>query len=91
MTTPNKPTMRERPMPDPARYIPGAVCPACEKAWLKPEEAHNSRSRYAEAYICSPCGAREAFNGFFWKDNCLKRGIALNEAGQTVVYGRATP
>lgn len=75
-------------MPDPERYIPGAVCPACEKAWLKPEEAHNSRSRFAEVYICAPCGANEAFNGFFWKDNCLKHGIALNEAGQEVHYAR---
>lgn len=77
----------QRTMPDPKRYIEGAVCPACEKAWLKPDMAHNSSSRYAEHFICSACGAGEALKGFFWLDNCLKHGISLNKAGQQVRYG----
>lgn len=71
-------------MPEPTRYIEGAVCPACETAWLKPEKAHNSFSRYCDSYICSHCGVKEAFEGFFWKENALKRGRALNKAGQNV-------
>jgi hypothetical protein len=77
-----RPISREPRMPDkPPSYIEGVTCPACE-GWLKPEVAHNSHSRFAEHYICSACGTREAFDGFFWLDNCLARGIRLNLAGQ---------
>jgi hypothetical protein len=48
-------------------------CPAC----FQPKEGftgavgpHNSMSRYVDEYICSDCGTREAFEGFFWKDTC---------------------
>jgi Zn ribbon nucleic-acid-binding protein len=72
----------ERQMTPPSRYIEGATCPACEDAWFKPVLARNSVSRFAGHYICSACGVQEAFDGFFWRENCLARGIRLNEAGQ---------
>jgi len=66
----------------PEGYIEGVTCPACEDNMLKAEEAHNSYSRFAEHYVCSACGVREAFGGFFWRVNALRRGIAMNAAGQ---------
>ena len=72
----------QKPMPPPSRYIHGAVCPACEAEWLRPETAHNSRSRYCDLYICTACGVREAFEQFFWRQRALERGGRLNSAGQ---------
>lgn len=42
------------------------LCPACGYRELDKNEAANSLSRYREAYICNPCGTREAFEGDFW-------------------------
>lgn len=76
---------KQEPMTEPSRYIEGAVCPACEKAWLRPSEPESARSRFCDKYICSTCGAREAFTGFFWLQRALERGARLNEAGQELV------
>lgn len=53
-------------------------CPACEE--IKPKfraaaGAGNAYSRYARRYICSDCGVREAFEGFFWRGWCAKRYV----------------
>jgi Zn ribbon nucleic-acid-binding protein len=60
-------------------YIEGVTCPACEDTDLHPTDALNAYSRFASHYICSACGAREAFRGFFWRSNCLAHGIRFNE------------
>lgn len=40
-------------------------CPACNMDTV--EKVRYSMSRYMEGVkICSPCGRREAFEGFFW-------------------------
>ncbi len=70
------------------QFIPGLTCPACEEDRMRPTEVTNAFSRYAVRYICSRCGTREALEGFFWRDNCLKRGIELSEAGRHEVYGQ---
>lgn len=70
-------------------YIEGVTCPACEDNMLKPESVHNSYSRYANHYICSGCGIKEALaKKFFWIDNCLAHGIRLNKVGQAVQQSR---
>jgi len=76
-----KPSLANRPMPIPRRYIHG-ICPACEKQWLHLTQARNAKSRYCDLYICTPCGTKEAFHGFFWRQRALERGGRLNEAGQ---------
>jgi rubredoxin len=53
-------------------------CPACGeiKPLFKARAGHgNSYSRYADKYICSECGTKEAFEGFFWRERCPKRYI----------------
>lgn len=64
------------------KYIPGLHCPACfgteNQKMLRAETAHNSHSRYCDAYICSACGVEEALRGFFWRERALQRGFALN-------------
>jgi hypothetical protein len=40
-------------------------CPACGLAMEEPITT-NALSRYCGLYICSSCGVREAFEGFFW-------------------------
>lgn len=51
-------------------------CPACRENKIivtisetdkKENLAFNSWSRYTDKYICSDCGTREAFEGYFWK------------------------
>lgn len=42
------------------------MCPACGVEPLDPVEVRNALSRYCSKYICSQCGVREAFEGFFW-------------------------
>jgi hypothetical protein len=41
-------------------------CPICESK-LHSSIVMNARSRFADFYICSECGQKESFNGFFWK------------------------
>jgi len=42
-------------------------CPACAGV-MQDKKYHNCQSRYqAMVFICTPCGTREAFEGFFWK------------------------
>lgn len=38
-------------------------CPACDEPLTK----RSSHSRYVNIYVCSDCGVREAFEGFFWE------------------------
>lgn len=62
----------------PARPNTRLRCPACEsvKPLFKARAGHgNAYSRYADRYICSECGTREAFEGFFWRAWCLKRYV----------------
>jgi uncharacterized protein with PIN domain len=60
------------------------ICPACNDAILKyPMVSHNAYSRYADCYICSICGMREAMTGFFWKENAIKKNVKLIERRQT--------
>lgn len=56
-----------------ARQRLGAQCPACH-GLLREPEVMNSLSRYCSAYICSDCGTREAFEGFFWQSNAIAQG-----------------
>lgn len=69
-------------------YISGLTCPACEEDRLRAMPILNCSSRFCQAganrvaYICIRCGTKEAFEGFFWKKNALKRGFELTEAGQ---------
>lgn len=42
-------------------------CPACGKNTLDEVNVRNALSRYCKKYICSDCGVREAFEGYFWK------------------------
>jgi len=45
------------------------VCPACGQNTITGEAGFGqSYSRYVGTYICSECGHREAFQGFFWRD-----------------------
>lgn len=71
------------------RYVEGVTCPACETNTLRPDMPRNSYSRYAQHYICSVCGVKEAFDGFFWRENCLARGIKLGPAGQAIQADRS--
>lgn len=60
---------RITPLPEPA----GKLCPAClvRKTTFKGEAGAGSAfSRYASIYICSACGTKEAFEGFFWRAHC---------------------
>jgi superfamily II helicase len=43
------------------------LCPACETRTLRSPIAHNSLSRFCDAYICADCGIEEAFCQFFWR------------------------
>lgn len=45
-------------------------CPACHGPLQSPE-VMNSLSRYCGSYICSGCGMREAFEGFFWQSKAI--------------------
>lgn len=47
-------------------------CPACEKEILNENEVENSLSRFSNIYICSDCGVRESFEGFFWKETSFE-------------------
>lgn len=45
------------------------VCPACGISSITGEAGvGQAYSRYVGTYICSECGRREAFEGFFWRD-----------------------
>lgn len=53
-------------------------CPACREVkenFTGGVGAGNSYSRYADVYICSECGLREAFELFFWRAWCPDRAI----------------
>lgn len=39
-------------------------CPICGHTLMQ----YPALSRYANIDICSDCGVREAFEGFFWKE-----------------------
>lgn len=74
-------------------------CPACFKSTpeFKGEAgAGNSMSRYVDIWICSDCGTREAFEGFFWSAHCpgasmriaaKKRGISIKQLAAMCVAG----
>lgn len=54
-----------------SKFLAGAaapvVCPACGGAMDREKEL-NALSRYADGVrICSGCGVREAFAGYFWE------------------------
>lgn len=54
-------------------YRSQPTCPACfsVKAFFTGSVGRgNSYSRYATTYICSDCGTKEAFEGFFWRHRC---------------------
>jgi hypothetical protein len=58
-------------------------CPACRTTLIPRTIAELTRtcsvSRFATGkFICSPCGTREAVEGFFWADYAKKRGYKLN-------------
>lgn len=50
-------------------------CPGCGQFTLDTIEVRNSLSRYCSAYICSDCGMKEAFSGFFWRLNAVHFGF----------------
>lgn len=66
------------------------LCPACKENYLDPVEVRNALSRYCKKYICSECGTREAFEGFFWdkkgitklKNHCNKVLVKLSSLSQ---------
>lgn len=62
------------------------LCLACEKNIL-PEilgDPGSSYSRYGDAWICSECGVREAFEGFFWTIRARAAGVRLNEGVEDI-------
>jgi hypothetical protein len=47
---------------------------------MRPLTGSNAYSRYVDAFICSACGTREAFEGFFWEDRWeMGRFVFTNE------------
>ena len=49
------------------------ICPACKINKLHEVEVMNASSRYKDVYVCSHCGACEAFEGDFWNPTSLDR------------------
>ena len=55
------------------------LCPACEMNVLKQPFALNAYSRYARSWICTSCGTREAFTGFFWREQAVIKKIKIKD------------
>lgn len=68
-----------------AKRKPVELCLACETKAMPahPEEmpAGVSYSRYCDAYICSECGNKEAFEGFFWSIRANAAGVKRTNLG----------
>lgn len=58
------------------------LCPTCLDRPLSNDEGAGATSRYAPTlHICSECGMREAFEGFFWIADSAAHVSKLNAAG----------
>jgi hypothetical protein len=59
------------------------TCPACleeKESFSGVAGEGSSYSRYVSVYICSECGVKEAYQGFFWHDHCKKRLLKSSAA-----------
>lgn len=67
-------------------WLSRPTCPAClyvKDSFNAGAGPGNSYSRYASQYICSECGTKEAFEGFFWRNKCDPRKIKEHHREKT--------